>query len=88
MWVTYFFISYMALALVVPAGWALLRVWLKARESQMVFCPAAGRQATVNPDPWYAVRMHARGDRELCVQDCSEWPQRRGCEQPCRARVN
>ena len=81
MWVVYCFVSYLALALLIPAGWALVPIWLRARKSRHVYCPAASHTETVTLDPWYAVKMHAPGDRELRVKDCSQWPRRCKCGQ-------
>ena len=87
MWVMYFFVSYLALALIIPAAWALVPVWRRARAGKRVECPGASLVATVNLDPWYAVRMHALGNRELRVIGCSEWPQRCDCRQNCLGQM-
>jgi hypothetical protein len=52
-----------------------------------VDCPGTALVATVNLDLWYAVRMHALGNRELRVIGCSEWPQRCNCPQNCLAQI-
>jgi hypothetical protein len=83
MWVVYCFLSYLLLALMIPVAWSLVPVWLRTHGSRNLYCPAARHSARVNLDPWHAVKMHALGDQELCVKGCSEWPQRRGCEQAC-----
>jgi hypothetical protein len=83
MWVIYFFISYFVLALLVPTVWVLWRTWSRARTERQVNCPHFGAPALVKLDPWYAVRMHALGDREVLVKDCARWPERRGCGQEC-----
>jgi hypothetical protein len=87
MWVVYCFVAYLALALIIPAGWALVPVWLRTRRSRHVYCPAASHTAMVALDPWYAVRMHSLGNPELYVKACSQWPQRRNCGQACLARI-
>ena len=87
MWVVYCFVSYLALALLIPAGWALVPIWRRARASRQVDCPAGAQLARVDLDPWYAVRMHALGNQELCVKACSQWPQRRSCGQTCLVRI-
>jgi hypothetical protein len=87
MWVGYFFVSYLALALAVPVCWALVPLWRRAGRARYVGCPAASQIAMVRLDPWYAVRMHALGDRELRVIGCSQWPQRCDCGQDCLVRI-
>jgi hypothetical protein len=87
MWVVFFFLSYLALALIIPTSWALVPVWRKARASRHVDCPAAAHVAMVDLDPWYAVRMRTLGNRELRVLDCSQWPQRRHCNQNCLGQI-
>lgn len=85
MWVSYFFVSYLVLALAIPLGWSLVPLWRRMREARCVQCPDAARSAVVRLDPWYAVKMHARGDREFRVRDCSQWPRR--CGQECLVQI-
>ena len=87
MWVVYCFVSYLALAMLIPVGWALVPIWRRARAARHVYCPAASHTAVVSLDPWYAARMHALGNRELRVKDCSQWPQRCNCGQACRVQI-
>ena len=87
MWVTYFFLSYLMLALAIPLCWSLVPVWRRARQARQVSCPAGPNPATVELDGWYAVKMHALGEREACVRNCSEWPARRGCRQACLTQI-
>jgi hypothetical protein len=83
MWVVSFFVSYLALALIIPTCWALAPVWRRARHSRRVDCPGSAHVAMVDLDPWYAVRMSALGNPELRVKDCSRWPERSRCGQDC-----
>lgn len=87
MWVIYFFISYLVLALLVPTVLALRPTWRRARVARQVTCPALDAPTLVTVDPWYAVSMHAIGDSEVRVKDCARWPERRGCGQECLARM-
>ena len=87
MWVTYFFVSYLVLALAIPLCWSLVPLWRRAREARSVRCPHVSQAATVLLDPWYAVKMHARGDRELRVKTCSQWPERCACGQDCLVEI-
>ena len=83
MWVVGFFLFYLLLALLIPAFRVLVPVWRKARICRPLRCPFSGRAAVIELDPWYAIRMHALGDRELRVKDCSGWPEGRACGQSC-----
>jgi hypothetical protein len=69
--------------LVVPAVWALTRVYRRSREPRAITCPEDGRAATIQVDARHAMAMHALGDPRRRVQTCSLWPERQGCEQHC-----
>ena len=87
MWVTYFFLSYLVLALAIPLGLALAPLWRKANAARCVRCPEASKSVTVRLDPWYAVKMHALGNRELRVRECTEWPGRGECGRQCLVEI-
>jgi hypothetical protein len=87
MWVTWFFVSYLILALAIPLGWSLVPLWRRMHEARRVECPALAGMATVQLDPWFAVKMHARGDRELRVKNCSQWPEQCACGQECLVQI-
>ena len=86
-YVVYAFLCYMLSAILIPLGWALIPVWRKARVARHLTCPADGRPALVSLDAWYAVKMHALGDEEKRVRNCSEWPARAHCRQECLAQT-
>jgi len=85
--VVYLFISYLIVALLLPTIWALWPTWRKARTVRQVTCPALGASALVSIDRWYAVRMHALGNSELRVKNCSQWPECRDCDRNCLAQI-
>ena len=87
MWVMYFFVSYLILALLIPRVWALWPTWRRARISRHVTCPAVGAPALVTLDSWYAVRMHALGNSELRVRNCALGPEHRNCGHECLAQM-
>lgn len=87
MWVAYFFVIYLVLALAIPLCWALVPLWRRARGARQVDCPADSHIATINLDGSYAVRMRALGDRELRVRGCSRWPQRSNCDRDCLVQI-
>jgi len=87
MWAVFTIIGYFILALLIPATLALWPVWRRARPSRHVTCPASGGTVLINLDPWYAVRMHAAGNRELRVRSCPLWPAWGNCGQECIGRT-
>lgn len=87
MWVIYFFVSYLVLALAIPLCWSLVPLWRRAGAARCVRCPDASKPVTVRLDPWYAVKMHALGNPELHVQDCTEWPARCACGRECLVQI-
>lgn len=87
MWVTYFFVSYLILALAIPLCLSLVPLWRRMREDRSVRCPGQSKTATVRLDPWYAVKMHALGEQELRVMDCSQWPEQCACGQECLVQI-
>ena len=86
MWVVFTVGSFFLLALLLPAGWALGNVWRRTAGERAVTCPANGSPALVALDQWHAVRMHARGDVELRVLNCTRWPEHQDCAQECLAQ--
>jgi len=87
MWAVYTFVSYLALALLIPVAWALAPVWRRARLPRSVNCPALRDSALVELDAWYAVKMHTLGNDERRVRICSHWPERGGCGRECLAQI-
>jgi len=87
MWVIYSGVGFFLLALLIPVSWSLSKVWRKTRGAHAVTCPGIGEPAVLNLDQWYAVRMHARGDAELRVLGCSQWPERGDCARQCLAQI-
>ena len=88
MWVVFIFMSYLALALLIPTVWALAPVWRRARVSRPVNCPASREAAVIELDTWYAVKMHTLGNDERRIGACSRWPERRGCGQECLVQIS
>jgi hypothetical protein len=87
MWSVYTVIAYFVLALTIPIGIAALTIWKKTRASRPVACPRDGLTASVGLDPRYAMRMHALGNPELLVRQCTRWPEYGGCGQECRQQI-
>ena len=87
MWVAGVFVSYLMLALLIPATWALARVWRRARIVREVRCPEFNVSAVLMLDPWYAVTRHALGEQGLSVRHCSRWRERTGCSRECLIQI-
>ena len=87
MWVAYTFIGYLALAIAVPVGLAMMPVWRTQRGVRQVRCPATGVCCSVALDRWHALRMHAIGDYELRAKSCTAWPERCDCGQECLTQI-
>lgn len=87
MWVPYFFVSYLLLALAIPLGWSLVPRWRRAAAARCLRCPRAAKSVTVRLDAWYAVRMYAFGNTGVRVRDCTEWPGRQACDCECLVQI-
>ena len=87
MWMIVLVLCYFLLALAAPVCWALWKVWRRTRGERPVTCPADRSPAQVGLDQWFAVRMHARGDAELRVLNCSSWPEHQNCARGCLTQV-
>ena len=83
MWVAFVFLAFLVLALLLPSLWALKPVWLAANRPRLTNCPVQDRLAAIRLDPWFAVRMRARGENRRRVKECEFWPEFAGCEQRC-----
>ncbi len=87
MWPVLAFIGYLVLALAIPTIWMAASVLRKTAAERSVLCPRDGVSSRVKLNSCYAVRMHALGNPELLVAQCSRWPQYGGCGQECLAEV-
>lgn len=88
MWSVYTVIAYFVLALAIPIAIAAATVWMKTRAGRRVACPRDGVPASVGLDPWYAMHMHALGNPEILIRQCTRWPEFGGCGQTCRGQMN
>ena len=87
MWSVLTIIAYFALALIIPTVWMARNVRRRTAGERRVTCPRDGAPSLVQLDSWFAVRMHALGNPELLVAQCSRWPQYAGCAQDCRGEM-
>lgn len=88
MWVMYFFIGYLVLALVIPVALALGRVYLRTRRPLTVTCPANSRTAIIALDVRHAIGTRIFAECSLRAQSCSFWPEDRGCGQDCLRQIH
>jgi hypothetical protein len=82
------FITLLAIA-GLAVGYVLLPIvadtYSRYRRRRALRCPETGLVADVQVDARHAAATAIPGPPELRVQDCSLWPDRRGCEQSCLA---
>jgi hypothetical protein len=71
------------LALILPAAWALGKVYAHTRGAHEVSCRKRGNWRYSTDDAGHTVAMHARGETFRRVKARSLWPERQGCEQGC-----
>jgi hypothetical protein len=73
--------------LVVLAAWRLISVWLKYRGERLITCPENQKPAGVHvaaADAAASALLHAPS---LHLRQCSRWPERAHCGQPCLAEI-
>jgi hypothetical protein len=61
--------------------------WRRWRGTRLVTCPETGRPAAVDMDLRHAIGGSIVGRPDLRLRDCSRWPERGGCGQPCLSQV-
>lgn len=64
-----------------------LRTYLRYRGERLVVCPETKRPAAVDVAAGRAARHALAGDLNVCLSDCSRWPERAGCGQDCLSQV-
>jgi hypothetical protein len=60
-------------------------VFARYRKPRIVRCPETGVTAEIQVDARHAAATAVPGPPELRVADCSQWPDRKGCDQACLA---
>jgi hypothetical protein len=88
-------LRFMAIAVAVAiagiaVGIAIRRIvgaWLTFRSHFVVTCPQDQTSRAVVVDCEHAVWTTWRGDAELRLTGCSDWPERAGCDQRCREQI-
>lgn len=65
-----------------------LRTYLRFRGERLVTCPETHKPAAVHVDVGKAARATLAGRREIRLDECSRWPEKRNCGQACLSQVN
>lgn len=68
-------------------AWHLVRVAWELHGARLVTCPDNGRTVAVKLDLKYAAPLAALGRTAFRLKDCSRWPEKAGCGQPCLGEV-
>jgi hypothetical protein len=71
----------------VPLSWFALRAYRKYRGSGVLTCPETRAPVAVRLDARRVAWTELSGDRELRLESCSRWPERRDCGQECLEAV-
>ena len=87
-------VSMLILVVAIPAlgllGFALHRAgkaYWRLHGPAVVACPETGEPAAVRLSEWRAVRTAVFGRPRLRLRDCSRWPGRGRCGQPCLVHI-
>jgi len=64
-----------------------IRNYVKWRGERLVTCPETEKSAGVVVNAKHAAVTAALGDRDLTLNDCTRWPERRNCGQACLAQI-
>jgi hypothetical protein len=83
--VFYLLVLYCAVSLFV-VGWLVAQSYRSMRDPRTVVCPETKRHAIVLLDAVHSTTMWVLGKPSRRVLACSEWPERRNCQQQCVRR--
>jgi hypothetical protein len=81
-----FVLLLVATVLAVYLGIAIRTAW-KMRGKRVVICPETRRPAGVHVDVGHAVTTAVWEKADVRLDDCSRWPERGECEQPCAKQI-
>jgi hypothetical protein len=63
--------------------------WRRYRGTRLVTCPESRKPAAVSVDVGHAAVTALVGDRaEVRLEDCSRWPERGPCREPCLGQIH
>jgi len=75
-------VSVIAISTGIALAW-----WLRMRGTRVVVCPETAEPAAVEVDAAHAAVTALVEKPDIRLKDCSRWPERAGCEQPCVAQI-
>jgi hypothetical protein len=76
----------LAIVLVVYLSLAI-RAWARFRGTRVVTCPETRRPARVAVDLGHAMVSAAWERADVCIAQCSRWPERHGCDEACVPQI-
>ena len=74
-----------AVALLVVFG--VVRYWRRTAAPRLVVCPETGERYAVEVDPAHRIGQKLRHHDEMHLRDCTRWPERADCDQPCLEQI-
>ena len=80
-------IAAVALVFAVIVGSRQIRAWLKYRGQRVIRCPENQQPVGVTLDARHAASTAMLGGCELRLSECTRWPERAGCGQPCLSQI-
>jgi hypothetical protein len=81
-----FVLALIGLVVAVYAGIAL-RAYVRLRGTRVVICPETKKPVAVKVDAAHAAATAIWEKPELTLKDCSRWPERERCNQPCTSQI-
>jgi hypothetical protein len=64
-----------------------IRFWYSYRGQRVVTCPESQKPVGVVVDAVHAAVTSVTGQPQLRLTECSRWPERAGCGQPCLGQI-
>jgi hypothetical protein len=80
-WIVLFAIAATAILYVLMP--IVVSVFAQYRKRRIVRCPETGMTAEIKIDARHAAATAIPGPPEVRVADCSQWPDRKSCDQAC-----
>ena len=67
--------------------WKVLPAWRRTRGTRVIVCPETHMEEAVEIDTATAIKDALKGRKTVHLGDCTRWPERQDCEQPCLAQI-
>lgn len=81
------FVTLILLGLLAAFGFVFFQMYVKFRGGRVITCPENQRPAGVTLDAGHAFLSALEGHKDLRLQSCSRWPERKGCGQECLKQI-